>query len=74
MNRSRERKVSCVYVVGVAGLATYTTHFSVLTKATEQVSHMILKEGEALHDEVLELEPKYFMITLNDPNISKLTI
>ena len=58
----RVRQVSCVYVVGIIGLAPYTTHYSVLLKLNKKVEHTILAEGKPVNDEIYDNVPKYFRI------------
>lgn len=70
----RNRQVSCVYVVGIAGLANPLTHYSVMVKLNQKVDHTVLKEGMPVNEEILELEPKYFLVSLHDPSIKKFTI
>lgn len=67
----------CIYVVGVIGLANYTSHFSVMVELTDPAGKnhpVLLSEGIPQLATLKQHEPKFFMITLDDPNISKLKI
>jgi hypothetical protein len=66
--------VSCAYIIGLAGLAPYTTHYSVLIKTIGVIEHTVLREGKPINDEIYDNIGKYYMISINDPNIIKLTV
>jgi hypothetical protein len=51
---NRSRAVSCAYVIGLAGLTEYTTHYSVMVKTQGKVVHTVLKEGKPVNDEILD--------------------
>jgi len=70
----RSGLVSCVYVVGVIGLSPAQTHYSVMVKAQHEEEPIVLREGTATTDEIKEATPKYFMFSIFDPNVIKVTI
>ena len=62
-----------MFVVGIVGLAPFQTHFSVLLKVQKEAHHTILIESVPSKDELEEATPRYFMATINNPNITKVT-
>lgn len=66
-----------MYVVGIIGLANYTSHFSVMVELIDPLrkNHpILLSEGTPQLAQVDSKEPKFFMISIDDPNIRKLKI
>jgi hypothetical protein len=70
---ARDSQVSCVFVVGVLGMAEYQTHYSVLLKVESEPHHTILKEGVPVFDEAAENTPIYYRVSINNPNVTKLS-
>ena len=67
----------CVYLIGVIGLANYTSHYSVMVEvedATGMKHPTVLSEGIPQVRLVKPKRPDYFMLSIDDPDISKLTI
>lgn len=67
----------CIYVVGIIGLANYTSHFSVMVELIDPVGKnhpILLSEGVPQLSTADAKEAKFFMITVDDPNIKKLKI
>ena len=66
-----------MYVVGIIGIANYTSHFSLMVELIDPVrkNHpILLSEGTPQLAQVDSKEPKFFMISIDDPNIMKLKI
>ena len=42
---TRDAQVSCIFVVGILGMQSYQSHYSVLLKVQTEAHHTILKEG-----------------------------
>ena len=50
---NRNRQVSCMQVVGVAGLSNYTTHYSAMVRINQNKTLILLKEGTPFENEVM---------------------
>ena len=70
---SRSGQVSCVFVVGIVGLAPFQTHFSVMLKFNQEAHHTVMKEGVPLQGELPEAIPHYYLATINNPNVTRVT-
>jgi hypothetical protein len=70
---SRTAQVSCVFVVGIVGLAPFQTHFSVMLKFNQEAHHTVMKEGVPLQGELPEATPQYYLATINNPNVTRVT-
>ena len=70
----RNPQVTCVYAIGVIGLADFQSHFSVMVKIEKEAEHTLLREGVPAIDEIKEIEPKYFKFSINDPDVKKITV
>ena len=71
------KEAQCIYVIGVVGLANYTSHYSVLVELDDGLSKnhpLILSEGVPSYNSISELEEKYYTVTVEDPNIKELSI
>lgn len=73
-SKTRKGKVTCVYVIGIIGLADFETHYSVLAKTNKKEQYIALKEGVPVQQEMTEATPTYFSFKVEDPNTVKVTI
>lgn len=67
-------QVSCVYVIGILGMAQFETHFSTSVKIEGETEYTVMKEGKPVKDEIMENDPKYFTFSIHNPIVTKLTI
>lgn len=64
-------------MVGVIGIANYTSHFSVMVELIDPAGRnhpILLSEGVPQLATVRPSKPKFFLISIDDPNIEKLRI
>lgn len=45
-----------------------------MVKTNRNDEYIMLKEGVPVASEMMEAKPKYFVVKVNDPNVTKLTI
>lgn len=48
-------EVSCVYVIGLLGMATYQTHYSAMVNIVSNQTNTFLKAGKPIEAEMKEL-------------------
>jgi hypothetical protein len=73
----KDSQASCVYVIGLIGTSSYTSQFAIMIELDDQSGKnhpMILSEGVPSVNIIMPNEKKYFMISIDDPEIVKLTI
>eukprot|EP00347_Sterkiella_histriomuscorum_P004193 403361391 len=70
----RGNQITCVYVIGIIGLAEFETHYSVMVKTNKEEEVQIMKEGSPIVGEMMEATPRFYNIKINDPDAVKLTI
>jgi hypothetical protein len=71
-NSSRGAQVSCVYVIGIIGAANYTTHYSVMMRVQEEERPVVMGESKAITGEIKENRPYYAMVSIHNPNVTKI--
>jgi hypothetical protein len=55
----------------VIGAANFSTHYSVMIKVQEEAHPIVLSEGVPQIGELEENTPYYAMISVHDPNVTK---
>ena len=66
-----------MYVIGIIGVSEYTTHFSVMVELQDPAGRrhpILLSEGVPSISEVKPKQHHYYQISIDDPDITKLTI
>ena len=72
-----EHEANCIYVIGIIGVANQTSHFSVMVELIDPAGKnhpILLSEGVPQLSTVNTKEPKFFLITIDDPTIVKLKV
>jgi hypothetical protein len=73
----KESQASCIYVIGLLGTSGYTSQYAVMIEIDDKSGKnhpMILSEGVPSINIMMPNEEKFFMLTIDDPDIVKLTI
>ena len=72
---TRKKMPPCVYVVGLAGLAPFKTHYSVLVEVTMNYTlHKELVEGKPLRDITKAHNEKYYHFRVLDPRVKNVVV
>ena len=72
-----QNEAPCIYVIGVLGLDNYTSHFSVMVELVDKTGRnhpIILSEGIPQTAQLPMNTPKYYMVSIDDENITKLSL
>ena len=71
----RKKLPPCIYVVGLAGLAPFKTHYSAMAEASLNYTlHKELREGAPLKDITKAHHSKYFHFRVFDPEAQKVVV
>lgn len=77
-SRLRENNTApCMYVLAVIGLSNYTSHYSVMVELGDESGRnhpVVLSEGLPSVAALEPNAPRYYMISIDDPDIVKLTV